>query len=125
MNLPKIGRNSRTFVPKLAAHTGILSVQQSPIWLVIWLALWAGRFQAARPDLARTDWWAVVLIVAQALVGAFVIFSRLSLASALSHAALMALLFAALADGARRTLPQQRPSDEPLTAGAVVPAPVH
>ena len=32
--------------------------------LVIWLALWAGRFQTVRPDLARTDRWAVVLIVA-------------------------------------------------------------
>jgi heme A synthase len=93
--------------------------------LVIWLALWAGRFQTARPDLARTDRWAVVLIVAQALAGAFVVFSRLSLASALGHAALMALLFAALADGARRTVPQQRPSEEPRPAGAVVPAPVH
>ena len=49
-----------------------------------------------------------MFVIAQAAAGAFVIFSRLSLASTLSHAALMALLFAALADGARRTLPQRR-----------------
>lgn len=111
--------------PGVAVSWGHRLVALIALALVIWLALWAGRFQALRPDLARTDRWAVVLIVAQALAGAFVIFSRLSLASALSHAALMALLFAALADGARRTLPQQRQSEEPRTAGAVVPAPVH
>jgi len=65
-----------------------------------------------------------VFVVAQAAAGAFVIFSRLSLASTLSHAALMALLFAALADGVRRTLPQRRvPKESVSRAAAGIPAP--
>ncbi|MBW3633156.1 MAG: COX15/CtaA family protein [Chloroflexi bacterium] len=91
--------------------------------LVAWRELWSRRFKTERPDLYRTDLWASLFVIAQAASGAFVIFSRLSLASTLSHAALMALLFAALADGARRTLPQWRTSDVPLPFGAAtVPA---
>jgi cytochrome c oxidase assembly protein subunit 15 len=92
--------------------------------LVAWLALWSRRFNGARPDLYHIGLWASVFVIAQAAAGAFVVFSRLSLASTLSHAALMALLFAALADGARRTLPQWRVEQEsPAPASAAVPAP--
>jgi cytochrome c oxidase assembly protein subunit 15 len=92
--------------------------------LVAWLVVWSRRFEAARPDLYRISLWASVFIVAQAAAGAFVVVSRLSLASTLSHAALMALLFAALADGARRTLPQRRVEQEsPAPASMGVPAP--
>ena len=93
--------------------------------LVAWLVVWSRRFKAARPDLYRISLWAAIFVVAQAAAGAFVIFSRLSLASTLSHAALMALLFAALADGARRTLPQRRVEQEsaaPASMGVPVPA---
>jgi cytochrome c oxidase assembly protein subunit 15 len=92
--------------------------------LVAWLQLWSRRFMAERPDLYRIGVWASVFIIAQAAAGGFVVLSRLSLASTLSHAALMALLFAALADGARRTLPQRRVPEESATrAAAGVPAP--
>jgi cytochrome c oxidase assembly protein subunit 15 len=92
--------------------------------LVAWLVVWSRRFKAARPDLYHVSVWAFVFVIAQAAAGAFVIFSRLSLASTLSHAALMALLFAALADGARRTLPQRRVLEEsPLRTSAGVPLP--
>jgi cytochrome c oxidase assembly protein subunit 15 len=92
--------------------------------LVAWLALWSRRCEAARPDLARISRWAAIFIIAQAAAGALVVLSRLSLASTLSHAALMALLFAALADGARRTLPQRRVEQESPAATSVgVPAP--
>jgi heme a synthase len=91
--------------------------------LIVWLALWARRFREERPDLYRTDLLALAFVLAQALSGAFVVLSRLSLASALSHAALMALLFAALADGARRTVVQRRevpvPAGEPRLAPAL------
>jgi heme A synthase len=77
-----------------------------------------------RPDLYRISLWASAFIIAQAAAGAFVVISRLSLASTLSHAALMALLFAALADAARRTLPQRRAEQEsPAPTSAGVPAP--
>jgi cytochrome c oxidase assembly protein subunit 15 len=93
--------------------------------LVVWLGLSSRRFKAKRPDLYRISVWASVFIIAQAAVGGFVVLSRLSLASTLSHAALMALLFAALADGARRTLRQRRVPEEFATrAAAGVPAPV-
>ena len=92
--------------------------------LVGWLGVWSRRFGGARPDLYRISLWASGFIVAQAAAGAFVVVSRLSLASTLSHAALMALLFAALADGARRTLPQRRVEQEsPAPASMRVPAP--
>ncbi len=92
--------------------------------LVAWRGLWSRQFKDERPDLYRTDLWASLFVIAQAASGAFVIFTRLSLASTLSHAALMALLFAALADGARRTLAQQRIPEESATrAAAGVPAP--
>ena len=92
--------------------------------LVASMEFWSRRFKAERPDLYRISVWAAVFVIAQAAAGAFVIFSRLSLTSTLSHAALMALLFAALADGARRTLPQRRMrEDSPSRAPSGLPLP--
>jgi cytochrome c oxidase assembly protein subunit 15 len=48
--------------------------------------------------------WALVLVLLQALSGAIVVWSRLGLFSTLLHAALMGLLFAALAYLVRRSL---------------------
>ncbi len=111
--------------PGVAVAWGHRLVALIALALVVWLAFWARRFRTERPDLYRISLWASIFIVAQAVAGAFVVLSRLTLASTLLHAALMALLFAALADGARRTLPQQRTSETPLPSGATtVPAPV-
>ena len=110
--------------PGIAAAWGHRLAAVVALALVAWLEFWARRFKAQRPDLYRIGVWASVFIVAQALVGGFVVLSRLSLASTLLHAALMALLFAALADGARRTLPQRRMSEIPLPSGSPAPAPV-
>jgi cytochrome c oxidase assembly protein subunit 15 len=110
--------------PGVAVAWGHRLVAAIAIVLVVWLLLWARLFRDVRPDLYRTNAWALVFILAQAVAGAFVIFSRLSLASSLSHAALMALLFAALADAARRTLAQRRPADNPVSGvPATFPAP--
>lgn len=112
--------------PGIAVAWGHRLVALVALGLVLWLALWARQFREARPDLYRTNVWALLFIVAQALAGGFVIVSRLSLASTLLHAALMALLFAALADAARRTLPQHRPAAEPSSPSPLsVPAPAH
>ena len=81
--------------------------------LVFAMAWWARSFREQRPELYRTAIWASGLIVAQALVGAAVIFSRLSLASTLGHAAFMALLFAALADTVWRATPRRRSVETP------------
>ncbi len=92
--------------------------------LVAGLLIWSRRFVETRDDLSYINRWAMIFIVAQALGGAFVVLSRLSLASTLLHAALMALLFAALADGARRTLRQRRvTAATPAEAPLGVPAP--
>jgi cytochrome c oxidase assembly protein subunit 15 len=94
--------------------------------LLVWgLEFWSRHFREERPDLYRTNRWALGLILAQALVGGFVVLSRLTLASTLLHAALMALLFAALADGARRTMAQRRVSADfsaPTALGMHAPA---
>ena len=111
--------------PGIAAAWGHRLAAVVALALVAWLEFWARRFKAQRPDLYRIGVWASVFIVAQALVGGFVVLSRLSLASTLLHAALMALLFAALADGARRTLPQRRMSETSLPTGTTVPASIH
>jgi cytochrome c oxidase assembly protein subunit 15 len=91
--------------------------------LVFCLVYWSRLFSVERPDLYRTNLWAMGVILAQALGGGFVVLSRLTLASTLLHAGLMALLFAALADGARRTLAQRRETSEAPSAPLVMPAP--
>jgi cytochrome c oxidase assembly protein subunit 15 len=111
--------------PGIAVAWGHRLAALIALGLVTWLVLWSRRFKEARPDLYRISLWASVFVVAQAAAGAFVIFSRLSLASTLRHAALMALLFAALADGVRRTLPQRRAVEAMRSSpSATVPAPV-
>ena len=76
--------------------------------LVFGMVWWTRSFRAQRPDLYRTAHWAAGLIVAQALMGGLLVFSHLSLVSTLGHAALMALLFAALADTVWRATPRRR-----------------
>jgi cytochrome c oxidase assembly protein subunit 15 len=110
--------------PGVAVAWGHRLVALIALALVVWLVVWARQFAARRPDLYRTNLWALLFIVAQALSGAFVVGSRLSLASTLSHAALMALLFAALADGVRRAAPWQGAvAASPLPAAAAAPLP--
>src|SRR6266536_2335327 len=62
------------------------------------------RWTAAAASSSPTAWLAFGLAVAQALSGALVVTTRLSLFSTLGHAAIMALLFAALAWLTRRVL---------------------
>lgn len=75
------------------------------------LAAWAYRFRAERPDL----WWgsaaAFGLVIVQALLGAMVVFTQLSLFSALAHAGTMALLFGAVAYLCYHTLPRHHPAE--------------
>jgi cytochrome c oxidase assembly protein subunit 15 len=78
--------------------------------LVAALAVWSSRFRAARPDLYWANAAAFGLIVLQALSGAAVVVSRVSLFSTLAHAGLMALLFVVLCEGCRHGLPGLRPA---------------
>jgi heme a synthase len=70
------------------------------------LFVWARRLRGQRPDLVRGAAWALGLVLAQAVVGALVVFSQLSLFSKLAHAGLLALLFGALAYVCLQTLPR-------------------
>lgn len=73
--------------------------------LVLWLVIWGRRLRPAWPDLARITGIALGLIVAQSLVGGFVVLSRLTFASTMLHAAVMALLFITVAELCRRSQP--------------------
>jgi heme a synthase len=75
---------------------------------LVWLAAAARRLREARPDLTRAASASVALAILQALSGAVVVFTRMELFSALAHAGLMALLFAALGYLAYETLPAAR-----------------
>ena len=72
------------------------------------LSLWCWRNRAARPDLARAGAIAFATLLLQSLVGAAIVFSRMSIYSTLSHAAVVSLFFGALAYLCLNTLP--RPS---------------
>lgn len=83
------------------------------------LAWWASKLRDARPDLYALNLAALVLVLAQAASGAVLIWTRISLFSALLHAALMALLFVCLAESCRRVLTGSR---EPRAHGSLAAA---
>lgn len=92
------------------SHRLVALIAMVMVFAMVW---WARSFREERPDLYRSAHWAAGLILAQALVGAALIFSTLSLASLLGHAAFMALLFAALADSVWRSTPRRRGVETP------------
>ena len=72
------------------------------------LAWWATKLRDTRPDLSTLSIAALILVLSQAASGAVLIWTRISLSSALLHAALMALLFVCLAESCRRVLTGSR-----------------
>lgn len=91
-------------VPSLAGATGVarglsLLHRFSALLLVLataGLALWARRLRRGRPDLYRAALVALGLLALQALAGAYLVYSHLSLFSRLIHAGLVALYFTTL-----------------------------
>lgn len=87
-------------VPDLSSGMGLVFIHRFAALLLIlsvgWLFVWARRIRRARPDLYRGSLAALVLVLAQALEGAIIVFSRLDLFSTLAHGGLVALLFGAL-----------------------------
>ncbi|HET6318231.1 MAG TPA: COX15/CtaA family protein [Chloroflexota bacterium] len=106
-------------VPPLDGPTGIVFAHRvgavGALMLLLWLAT---RAQAVRVGIAIA-WLAFALAIAQALSGAFVVTTRLSLFSTLGHAAIMAMLFASLALLTRRVLVTDltTPADREVSAG--------
>lgn len=90
------------------------------------LFLWIRRLRGARPDLYRGAQCALGLVLAQAVVGAAIVFTKLSLVSTLAHAALVTLLFATLCYVSLHTFPRPAArraasAREPALGGAAAP----
>jgi cytochrome c oxidase assembly protein subunit 15 len=66
------------------------------VLLVIAMMVWATRLRRARPDLYWASVLALVLILAQALEGAVVVFSAASIWSEVFHSAFIALFFSVM-----------------------------
>lgn len=63
---------------------------------VIVLVLWAARFRGMRPDVYRAAHVALGLVILQALAGAVVVWTHVDLFAALTHAAIVGLMFGTL-----------------------------
>lgn len=101
---------------RLAASFGVL--------FVIGLVAYARSFRAERPDIYRGSQLALGAIVGMGLVGGAVVKSDLVYWATLLHAGLMAILFVALCDVARRTLTWDFAArNVPAPAGSAIPAP--
>lgn len=70
------------------------------------LFLWARRMQSMRPDLFRGSLVVLLCVLAQALAGAVVVFTRVAAASRMLHAGIVALIFVSLCYVALQTLPR-------------------
>lgn len=80
--------------------------------------LWyhARRWEADQPALARITRIGMIVVIAQSLVGGFVVLTRLDLWTTLAHAGLMALLFVCLCDIIRLTrLPRRYRAPQPVS----------
>ncbi len=73
---------------------------------VVWLVVWARRLRRARPDLALASVGAIILIVAQALEGAVVVFSRADVWAEVLHSAFIALFFSVMVYLCLKSLPR-------------------
>jgi cytochrome c oxidase assembly protein subunit 15 len=93
-----------TVIPALTGATGaarglMLLHRYSALLLLLAtgaLAVWARRLRRGRPDLYRSALLALGLLALQALAGAYLVYSHLSLFSRLIHAGLVALYFTTL-----------------------------
>lgn len=64
---------------------------------ILTLTMWTAEIRKERPDLFRASSIALALVVLQALSGAIVVWTKVDLFSALTHAGLVGLMFGALA----------------------------
>ncbi len=79
--------------------------------LVLWIYLWARRVQE-RPDLRGGALWSLVLILAQAVSGWYLVESRTALGAIMIHITLMTVLFGVLSYLALQVSPTAR-ADSP------------
>lgn len=73
--------------------------------MIIVLFAWAWKLRDTRPDLVQSVGIAVIIVIAQSIVGRWVVNSGLALLATLSHAGLMAILFVMLCETMRSVWP--------------------
>ncbi len=73
---------------------------------VVWLFFWARRLRKPRPDLYIASVFALILILAQALEGAVIVFSRASVWAEVMHSAFIALFFSVMVYLCMHALPR-------------------
>jgi cytochrome c oxidase assembly protein subunit 15 len=99
-----------SLIPDLSGATGVVFIHRLAalvgIMLIAGLLTCTYRSRSARPDLYWGSVAALVLILAQALSGAAVVWSQLSIFSTLAHAGLATLLFGSLSYLCMHTLPR-------------------
>ena len=106
------GPEGIAFGHRLAALGGVCLI--AGVWF-------RARQLPRRPDLGRVAGVALGLVLLQAAVGALLAWTELSFLSTMAHAAVMALLFVAVAELCRRALP--RPVGSVAPAGTAVRRP--
>ncbi len=113
-----------SLLPGAAAGGGIAFAHRLAALLLalgaIGLFVWGRRLRDSRPDLYHGSQWVLALVLAQALVGALVVWSRVAEVSQLLHAGLVALVFGALCYLCLQSLP--RPARTRLATGEATPA---
>jgi cytochrome c oxidase assembly protein subunit 15 len=77
--------------------------------MIVALVAWTWKLRNSRPDLITLACGALVVVLAQSLVGRTVINSGLALMATLSHAGLMAILFVILCETTRSVWPASHP----------------
>lgn len=101
-------------IPSLTGAVGIVFAHRvaalGAVALLIGLAVRSWHLRAVRPDLAGASLLAVLLVLAQALSGAYIVATSVGLWSALLHAALTALLFGTVCVIGLASLPAPQPT---------------
>ncbi|MEJ7763567.1 MAG: COX15/CtaA family protein [Thermomicrobiales bacterium] len=87
------------------------------VFLVASLAWWAFRLRDQHPGLLDAHLLALIVILAQALLGAAVVYSGLDYLMTLAHTGLMAILFVCLCDNWPILLPARNRAARPVTSG--------
>jgi cytochrome c oxidase assembly protein subunit 15 len=98
-------------LPSLEGPTAVVFAHRVAAVGALLLLAWLVRLARAEGVGQRAASAALLLCVLQALSGAVVVWTRLGLFSTLAHAAIMALLFAALALLTRQVLTSAKPND--------------
>ena len=88
--------------------------------MIVGLVVWTWSYRFTRPDLVTSSWLALLIVLAQSIVGRVVVDSGLALMATLAHAGLMALLFVVLCETTRSVWPPHRARQTELHHAAML-----